>query len=47
MKKFLFMTLIFSAMISTSIYAQAGDPPTQAAPDPAVMLQQIKEKVRP
>ena len=45
MKKFLFLSLIFSAMISTSIYAQAGDPPT--TPDPAVMLQQIKEKVKP
>ena len=47
MKKFLFLTLILSAMISSTIYAQAGDPPPQAAPDPAAMLQQIKEKMRP
>lgn len=46
MKKFLFLSLIFSAIISTSIHAQAGDPPP-AAPDPAVMLKQIKEKVKP
>ena len=40
MKKFLFLTLIFSAIISTTTYAQpAGDPPT--------MLQQMKEKQRP
>ena len=46
MKKFLFLTVIFSAIISTAIHAQAGDPPP-AAPDPAVMLKQIKEKVKP
>jgi hypothetical protein len=40
MKKFLFLTLIFSALVSTSIHAQA-------APDPAAMLQQVKERVRP
>lgn len=40
MKKFLFLTMIFGAIISTSAYAQpAGDPPT--------MLQQMKEKQRP
>jgi Spy/CpxP family protein refolding chaperone len=40
MKKFLFLTLIFSAIISTATYAQpAGDPPT--------MLQQMKEKQKP
>ena len=37
MKKLLFLTLIFGAIISTNAYAQpAGDPPT--------MLQQMKEK---
>ena len=40
MKKFLFLTLIFSVIISTSIYAQGGA-------DPAAMLQQMKERVRP
>ena len=40
MKKFLFLTLIFSAIISTTVNAQAG-------PDPAAMLQQMKEKVKP
>ena len=40
MKKFLFMTLIFGAIISTSAYAQpAGDPPS--------VLQQMKEKQKP
>ena len=40
MKKYLFLFLIFSAMISTSIYAQpAGDPPT--------VLQQMKEQQKP
>jgi hypothetical protein len=39
MKKFLFLTLIFCAAISTNIYAQAGDPPS--------LLQQTKERVRP
>ena len=47
MKKFLFLTLILSAMISTTISAQAGDPPPQPAPDPAAMLQQMKEKISP
>ena len=39
MKKFLFLTLIFGAIISINTYSQAGDPPSQ--------LQQIKEKIRP
>jgi len=48
MKKFLFLTLIFCAILSTTIQAQAGDPPqAQAAPDPAVMLQQMKERIKP
>ena len=40
MKKFLFLSLIFSAIISTTIHAQAGA-------DPAVMLQQMKDRVKP
>src|SRR5215217_5507590 len=40
MKKFIFLTLIFSAIISTTTYAQP-------AGDPASMLQQMKEKQRP
>ena len=40
MKKFLFLTLILGAIISTNAYAQpAGDPVT--------VLQQMKEKQRP
>lgn len=40
MKKFLFLTLIFGAIISTNAYAQpAGDPPN--------VLQQMKEKQKP
>ena len=39
MKKLLFMSLIFGALISTSAHAQAGDPPS--------MLQQMKEKQKP
>ena len=39
MKKLLFLTLIFTALASTSIHAQAGDPPT--------VLQQMKEKTVP
>ncbi len=38
MKKFLFLTLIFSALVSTSIFAQAGDEPAKS------MLEQMKEK---
>ena len=39
MKKFLFLTLIFCAIISTNSYAQAGDP--------ATVLQQMKEIFKP
>ncbi|WP_207493795.1 hypothetical protein [Aridibaculum aurantiacum] len=39
MKKFLFLTLIFSAIISTTMYAQGGN-------DQA-MLQQAKERIKP
>lgn len=39
MKKFLFLTLIFGALASTTTHAQAGDPPT--------VLQQMKEKQKP
>ena len=39
MKKLLFLTLIFSAIISTATYAQAGDPPS--------VLQQMKDKQVP
>ena len=46
MKKFLFLTLIFAALISTTIHAQSG-PQAQGNPDPAVMLQQMKEKQVP
>ena len=52
MKKFLLLTLIFTAVISTATYAQpaqqAPQPQqTQPAFDPAVMLQQMKEKQVP
>mgnify|MGYP003575430523 FL=1 len=46
MKKLLVLTLMFSAMISTTVFAQSG-PQTQGSPDPAVMLQQMKEKQKP
>ncbi|HEX7845887.1 MAG TPA: hypothetical protein VF476_08825 [Chitinophagaceae bacterium] len=54
MKKFLLLTLIFSAIIATS-HAQTGNGPSaslppqtkEAAPDPATMLQQMKDKLRP
>ncbi|MEJ8820263.1 hypothetical protein [Lacibacter sp. H407] len=46
MKKFLFLTLIFAALISATIHAQSG-PQAQGNPDPAVMLQQMKEKQVP
>ena len=53
MKKFLFLTLIFCAVISTAANAQPQTQP-QAQPqtqpqvsDPAAMLQQMKEKIRP
>ena len=52
MKKFLLLILIFSAVFSTATYAQPAQQPqqpqqAQKAPDPAVMLQQIKEKIKP
>ena len=51
MKKFLFLALIFSAIISTASYAQAGGPsatPQQTKEtDPAAILQQMKEKQVP
>ena len=52
MKKFLLLTLIFSAVISTATYAQPAQQapqPQQAQPafDPVVMLQQMKEKQVP
>ena len=49
MKKFLLLTFIFCAVISTATNAQPQpqpQPPAQA-PDPAAMLQQMKEKIRP
>ena len=46
MKKFLLMTLISSAIITTTTHAQAG-PQAQGAPDQATMLQQMKEKQAP
>ena len=46
MKKFLFLSLIFSAIFSTAVSAQ-GSAPTNTPPDPAVMLQQMKEKQTP
>ncbi len=48
MKKLLFLTLIFIAQISTTIHAQSGPQAQgQGNPDPAVMLQQMKEKQVP
>ena len=55
MKKFLLLTLIFVAIISTATNAQPqSQPQAQAKPqaqaqvsDPAAMLQQMKEKIRP
>src|SRR5688572_6940846 len=46
MKKFLCLTLIFSALLSTSIHAQAGDP-AQADADQAARLLKIKETIKP
>lgn len=40
MKKFLFLTLILSGILSTTIYAQGGV-------DQATMLQQMKDKFKP
>ena len=52
MKKFLLLTLIFGAIVSTANAQQQGPTPPKAqtqvqAPDPAVMLQQMKEKLVP
>lgn len=48
MKKSLFLTLIFGALISATIHAQSGPQAQgQGNPDPAVMLQQMKEKQVP
>lgn len=47
MKKFLFLTLILSAIISTSIHAQTNSVQTPKVNDPAAMLQQMKEKFKP
>jgi hypothetical protein len=44
MKKFLFLSLIFCAIISTTTYAQAGGP---AGGNPASVLQSMKEKQGP
>ena len=47
MKKFLFLTLVLCAIVTTATYAQPTQPAQQAqpAPDPAVMLQQMKDKI--
>ena len=49
MKKFLFLTLVLCAIVTTATYAQPTQPAQQAqpAPDPAVMLQQMKDKIKP
>jgi hypothetical protein len=53
MKKFLFLTLVFSALIALTTHAQNGSGPAttpqqpKEATDPAVVLQQTKEKVAP
>ncbi len=55
MKKFLLLTLIFSAVITTAVHAQPAQPAPQPQPaqqaqpafDPVVMLQQMKEKQVP
>jgi hypothetical protein len=48
MKKFLFLGLIFSAITTTTGYAQAGAAANaQSVSNPAAFLQQVKEKVRP
>ena len=44
MKKFLFLTLVFGAIMSTNTHAQMANTP---AGDQAVMLQQIQDKMRP
>ena len=40
MKKFLFLSFILCAVVATSVHAQSG-------PDPAAMLQQMKERIKP
>ena len=40
------LAFVFSAIISTAVFAQSG-PQAQNTPDPAVMLQQMKEKQKP
>lgn len=50
MKKYLFLSLIFSATIATTALAQNGGPAIktqQEASDPALMLQQQKVKILP
>jgi len=50
MKKFLFLTFLFGAVISTNIQAQDKGPAAAAAPaamDDATMLKQAKEKQAP
>lgn len=52
MKKFLFLTLIFGAIISSAVHAQGANtqaqPKTQSQPivDQAAMLQQMKDKFK-
>jgi hypothetical protein len=52
MKKLLLLSLIFSAVISTSVHAQPAQPTQQAQPaaqpavDQAAMLKQMKEKFK-
>jgi Spy/CpxP family protein refolding chaperone len=46
MKKILFLTLILGSIISTNVQAQ-GNAPANTPPDPAAMLQQMKEKQKP
>ena len=46
MKKFLFLSFILSAVISTAVNAQSG-PQAQGSADPAAILQQMKEKQVP
>ena len=46
MKKLFMLAFVFSAIISTAVFAQSG-PQAQNTPDPAVMLQQMKEKQKP
>lgn len=48
MRKLLLLTFIFGAIMSTNTNAQTQAQSTsQPAPDPAVMLQQMKQKIRP